>query len=88
VPSLAVGLPADGESKGEPVPEQDVADQIHSRVQAPGLEPPIVVGHCLAAAAAGWYAATYPTRGIVLTGQATEGLRAFTGHCNHPGNGA
>jgi pimeloyl-ACP methyl ester carboxylesterase len=53
VTSLATGLPADGESKGEPVPVQDVADQIHSLGQAPGLERPIVVGHSIAAAAAG-----------------------------------
>ena len=86
--SLAIDLPAHGGSKGEPVPKQDVADQIHSLVQAPGLERPLVAGHSIAAAAAGLYAATYPTRGIVITGQATEGLRAFTGHCNRPGNGA
>jgi pimeloyl-ACP methyl ester carboxylesterase len=41
-------------------------------VQAPGLERPIVVGHSSAAAAAGLYAATYPTRGIVIIDQATE----------------
>jgi pimeloyl-ACP methyl ester carboxylesterase len=67
---------------------QDVADQIHSRVQAPGLERPIVVGHFIAAAAAGLYAATYPTRGIVIIDQATEGLRAVVEHGNRPSNGA
>jgi pimeloyl-ACP methyl ester carboxylesterase len=48
---------------------QDDADQVHSLVQALSLERPIVVGdsvgHSIAAAAAGLYAATYPTRGIV-----------------------
>jgi pimeloyl-ACP methyl ester carboxylesterase len=57
-------------------------------VQAPGLERPIVVGHFLAAAAAGLYAATCPTRGIVIIDQAAEGLRAFIEHCNRPSNGA
>ena len=85
---LAIGLPAHGESKGEPVPKQDVADQIHSLVQAPGLERPIGVGHSIAAAAAGLYAARYPTRGIVIIDQATEGLRAFIEHCNRLSNGA
>jgi pimeloyl-ACP methyl ester carboxylesterase len=47
VTSLAIDLPAHDESKGEPVPVQDVADQIHSLVQAPGLERPIVVGHSI-----------------------------------------
>ena len=88
VTSLAIDLPAHDESKGEPVPMQDVADQIHSLVQAPGLERPIVVGHSIVAAAAGLYAATYPTRGIVIIDQATERLGAFIEHCNRPSNGA
>jgi pimeloyl-ACP methyl ester carboxylesterase len=74
VTSLAIDLPAHGQSPGEPVPMQDVADQVHSLVQALGLERPIVVGHSIAAAAAGLYAATYPTRGIVIIDQATEVL--------------
>ncbi len=45
VTSLAIDLPVHGESRGEPVPVQDVADQVHSLVQALGLERPIVVGH-------------------------------------------
>jgi pimeloyl-ACP methyl ester carboxylesterase len=56
--SLAIDLPAHGESKGEPFPKQDVADQIHTLVQAPGLERPIVVGHSIAAATTGLCAAT------------------------------
>ena len=88
VTSPATGLPAHGESKGEPVPVQDVADQIRRLVQAPGLERPIVVGHSIAAAAAGLSAATYPTRGIVIIDQATERLGAFIEHSNRPGNGA
>jgi pimeloyl-ACP methyl ester carboxylesterase len=67
---------------------QNVGDQIHSLVQAPGLECPIVVGHSIAAAAAGVYAATCPTRGIVIIDQATERLGAFIEHCNRPSNGA
>ena len=82
VTSLAIDLPAHGESQGEPVPKQGVADQIH------GLERPIGVGQSIAAAAAGLSAATDPTRGIVLIDQATEGLRAFIEHCNRRSNGA
>ena len=88
VTSLAIDLPGHGESQGEPVPMQDIADQIHSLVQAPGLERPIGGGHSIAAAAAGLSAATYPTRGIVIIDQATEGLRAFVEHCNRRSNGA
>jgi pimeloyl-ACP methyl ester carboxylesterase len=88
VTSLAVGLPAHGESKGQPAPVQEAADQVHSLVQAPGREPPIVAGHSSAVAAAGERAAGYPARGIVITGQATERPGAFIEHCNRPGNGA
>ena len=88
VTSLAIDLPAHGESKGEPVPMPDVADQFHSLVQAPGLERPIVVGQSIAAAAAGLSAATDPTRGIVIIDQATAGRRAVIEHGNRPGNGA
>ena len=35
VTSLAIDLPAHGESTGEPVLMQGVADQIHSLVQGP-----------------------------------------------------
>ena len=76
--SLAIDLPAHGQSEGEPVPMQDVADQIH------GQERPIGVGQYIAAAAAGLSAATDPTRGIVLIDQATAGLRAFIEHGHRP----
>ena len=88
VTSLAIDLPAHGESKGEPVPMPDVADQFHGLVRVPGLGRPIGVGQSIAAAAAGLSAATDPTRGIVIIDQATAGLRAFIEHCNRPGNGA
>ena len=67
---------------------QDVADQMHGLVRAPGLGRPIGVGHSIAAAAAGLSAATDPTRGIVLIDQATAGRRAVIEHCHRPGNGA
>ena len=67
---------------------QDVADQMHGLVRAPGLGRPIGVGHSIAAAAAGLSAATCPTRGIVIIDQATVGLRAVAEHRNRPGNGA
>jgi pimeloyl-ACP methyl ester carboxylesterase len=74
VSSVAIDLPAHGGSHGEPVPLQEVADQVHRLVQALGLERPVVVGHSISAAVAGLYAAAYPTRGIVFVDQATEVL--------------
>jgi pimeloyl-ACP methyl ester carboxylesterase len=74
VRSVAIDLPAHGGSHGEPVPLQEVADQVHQLVQDLGLERPVVVGHSIAAAVAGLYAAAYPTRGIVFVDQATEVL--------------
>lgn len=53
VTRLAFDLPAHGKSKGEPVPMQDVADQIHSLVQAQAWNVRSFVGHSIAAAAAG-----------------------------------
>jgi pimeloyl-ACP methyl ester carboxylesterase len=72
VTSLAIDLPAHGESKGEPLPLQDVAEQIHDLVQTLGLKAPIVVGHSMAAAAACLYAAAFPTGGIVIIDQGTD----------------
>src|SRR5215469_8487005 len=88
VREIQVGDLADVRARGEPVPMQDVADQIRSLVQAPGLERPIVVGYSIAAAAAGLYAATDPTRGIVIIDRPRRGLRALIEHCNRRSNGA
>ena len=59
VTSLAIDPPAHDESKGEPVPMHDVADQIRSTAWCKHTAWN-VLGHSIAAAAAGLYAATYP----------------------------
>lgn len=74
VRSVAIDLPAHGDSHGEPVLLQEAADRVHRLVEALGLEPPVVVGHSIAAGIAGIYAAAYPTRGFVFVDQATEVL--------------
>jgi len=72
VASIAVDLPAHGDSGGEPAPLQAVAERIHRLLRSLGVERPVVVGHSMAAGIAGLYASAHPARGIVLVDQATE----------------
>src|SRR5262252_3936868 len=74
VTSIAIDLPAHGDSGGEPAPLETVAERIHQLLETLGLERPVVVGHSMAAAVAGLYASAHPARGIVLVDQATEVL--------------
>jgi pimeloyl-ACP methyl ester carboxylesterase len=72
VTSIAIDLPAHGDSGGNPAPLETVAEQIHQLLHSLGIERPVVVGHSMAAAVAGLYASAHPARGIVLVDQATE----------------
>lgn len=66
VRSIAVDLPAHGQSRGAPAPLEQVAARVHALLGALAVERPIVVGHSMSGAIACIYAATYPTRGLVL----------------------
>ena len=66
VRSIAIDLPAHGESGGAPAPLDDVAVQVHELLVSLGVEQPVVVGHSMMAGLACVYAAAYPTRGIVM----------------------
>ena len=72
VTSIAIDLPAHGDSGGEPAPLESITEQIHRLLQTLGVERPVVVGHSMAAAVAGLYASAHPARGIVLVDQGTE----------------
>jgi pimeloyl-ACP methyl ester carboxylesterase len=74
VTSIAIDLPAHGDSGGKPAPLDRVAERIHQLLHSLGLDRPVVVGHSMAAAIAGLYASAHPARGIVLVDQATEVL--------------
>ncbi len=74
VTSIAIDLPAHGDSGGEPAPLESVTGQIHQLLETLGVERPVVVGHSMAAAVAGLYVSAHPARGIVLVDQATEVL--------------
>jgi pimeloyl-ACP methyl ester carboxylesterase len=65
VHSVAVDLPAHGESGGTPCGLADAAAQVHSLLTGMGIERPIVVGHSISAGIASIYAACFPVRGVV-----------------------
>jgi len=74
VTSIAIDLPAHGDSGGEPASLETIAEQIHRLLETLGVERPLVVGHSMAAGLAGLYASAHPARGVVLVDQATEVL--------------
>jgi pimeloyl-ACP methyl ester carboxylesterase len=76
VRSLAIDLPAHGESGGTPAPLEEVAAQVHELLDSLGVERPIVVGHSMSAGLAVIYAAAYPTRGAVMIDNGPD-LRPF-----------
>jgi pimeloyl-ACP methyl ester carboxylesterase len=65
VHTIAIDLPAHGESAGPPAYIDVVADQVHDLITRLGVEPPIVVGHSISGGVAMTYAATYPIRGAI-----------------------
>src|SRR5262245_49218850 len=65
VTSIAIDLPAHGESDGSPAPLEDVAAQVHDLVESLGVDRPVVVGHSMSGGLALVYASAYPARGVV-----------------------
>jgi pimeloyl-ACP methyl ester carboxylesterase len=72
VRSIAIDLPAHGESGGTPIPLQQVAAQVHELLQSSGVEAPIVVGHSMSGGVAAFYAASHPTAGAVFVDTGPE----------------
>jgi pimeloyl-ACP methyl ester carboxylesterase len=65
VRSIAVDLPAQGESGGAPAPLDEVAARLHELLAGLAIERPVVVGHSMSGAIACIYAVAYPTSGVV-----------------------
>ena len=63
--SIAIDLPAHGDSGGAPAPLDEIAAQLHELVGSLAVERPVVVGHSMSGGLASFYAATYPSRGLV-----------------------
>jgi pimeloyl-ACP methyl ester carboxylesterase len=70
--SLAVDLPAHGDSAGPPCDLADVAARVHDLVERLGIDDPVVVGHSMSGGAAMIYAASYPARGAVTVDSPTN----------------
>ena len=64
--SIAIDLPAHGESGGTPGPLDEVAALVHELLGGLGVERPIVVGHSMSGGLAALYAAAHATRGVVV----------------------
>jgi pimeloyl-ACP methyl ester carboxylesterase len=74
--TIAVDLPAQGESAGPPCELADVAAQVHELLERLGVTDPIVVGHSMSGPIAMIYAASYPVRGAVAVDTAFD-VRPF-----------
>jgi pimeloyl-ACP methyl ester carboxylesterase len=64
--SIAVDLPAHGESGGAPAPLEEVVVQVHELLVSLTVERPVVVGHSMSGALAAIYGTAYPARGVVM----------------------
>ncbi len=76
VRTIAIDLPAHGESGGAPAPVEQVAARVHELLVTRAAERPIVVGHSMSGAFAWAYAAAYPTRGLVMVDNGPD-IRPF-----------
>ena len=70
--SIAIDLPAHGESGGSPADLDEVAAQVHELLVSLGIKSPIIVGHSMSAGIAAFYAAAYPTSGLVFVDSGPE----------------
>lgn len=76
VRSLAIDLPAHGQSAGPPATLEHLAQEVHEVVTSLGFERPVVVGHSFGAALACCYASSYPSLGLVTVDDG-PGVRPF-----------
>jgi pimeloyl-ACP methyl ester carboxylesterase len=76
VRTVVIDLPGHGETGGSACSLWDAAARVNETVTGLGIEWPIVVGHSMAAAIGGIYAASYPTLGLVGLDQPFE-IRPF-----------
>jgi pimeloyl-ACP methyl ester carboxylesterase len=75
---VTVDLPGHGESAGLPQSLEDVAQRVHGIVTDLGIARPVVVGHSFGGALASFYAAHFPTAGVVNVDQPLD-IRPFVG---------
>jgi len=76
VRSIAIDLPAHGDSSGAPAPLEEVAGQVHELVGSLRVDRPVLVGHSMSGGLAAFYAAAYPSRGLVVVDNGPD-IRPF-----------
>lgn len=76
VQTIAVDLPAHGESAGPPVALGELAARIHELLTSLGIDRPVVVGHSISGSLVFLYAHLYPTLGVVDVDQPLD-IRGF-----------
>jgi len=76
VRSIAIDLPAHGDSGGAPAPLDHVAAQVHELLGSLTVDRPILVGHSMSGGLASSYAAAYPSRGLVIVDNGSD-IRPF-----------
>ncbi len=76
VRSIAIDLPAQGESGGAPAPFDEIAAQLHELLGSLAVDRPVVVGHSMSGGLAFFYAANYPARGLVVVDNGPD-IRPF-----------
>ena len=74
--SVAVDLPAQGESGGAPAPFDEIAAQLHDLLGSLAVDRAVVVGHSMSGGLATFYAAAYPTLGLVVVDNGPD-IRPF-----------
>lgn len=72
VRTVAIDMPAHGDSAGPPLAAEQVANRIHDLVVSLQIERPVVVGHSYGAAVAILYAASHPSAGVVMVDSGPE----------------
>jgi pimeloyl-ACP methyl ester carboxylesterase len=76
VQTIAVDLPAHGESSGPVMRLDELAGRIHELLASLGIGSPVVVGHSIGGSLAFLYAGHFPARGVVCIDQPQD-VRAF-----------
>jgi pimeloyl-ACP methyl ester carboxylesterase len=76
VRSIAIDLPAHGDSGGAPAPLEEVVAQVYDLLRSLAVDRPILVGHSMSGGLACFYAAAHPSRGLVMVDNGPD-IRPF-----------
>jgi pimeloyl-ACP methyl ester carboxylesterase len=74
--AIAIDLPGHGDSPGPFTAFEEIAGQLHGLLRQLKADVPVVVGHSMSGGLASLYAASYPTRGVVVVDNGPD-IRPF-----------